>query len=81
MDPLLISIAAFVAVAALVGVAIFVMGDFGGNNAEVRLEVLTDQRAAGAHFSGHARRARVAGRLRRSGAGTRCRHVASFRRA
>lgn len=46
MDPFLISIAAFIAVAALVGVAIFVMRDFGTNSAEDRLEILTGQRSA-----------------------------------
>lgn len=45
-DPFLISIAAFIAVAALVGVAIFIMRDYGASSAEDRLEVLTGQRSA-----------------------------------
>ena len=46
MDPLLISIVAFIGVAALVGAVIFVMRDFGSIKAEDRLEVLTGQRSA-----------------------------------
>lgn len=40
MSPIVISIVAFVAVAALVGAVAFLMKDFGGNKAEDRLQVL-----------------------------------------
>ena len=40
MDPLLISIAAFVGVVALVGAIVYVVRDLGSNRAEDRLEVL-----------------------------------------
>lgn len=46
MDPLLISIIAFVGVTALVGAVAFLMRDFGSTAAEDRLEVLTGRRSA-----------------------------------
>lgn len=44
MDPIVISIAAFVAVAALVGAVAFLMRDFGTSSVEDRLEVMTGRR-------------------------------------
>ncbi len=44
MDPTLVSIAAFVAVAALVGAVAFLMRDFGSSSVEDRLEVMTGRR-------------------------------------
>lgn len=44
MDPTIISIAAFVAVAALVGGIAFLMRDFGSSSVEDRLEVMTGKR-------------------------------------
>lgn len=44
MDPMIISIAAFVAVAALVGAVAFLMRDFGSSSVEDRLEVMTGRR-------------------------------------
>lgn len=52
MDPLLISIAAFLGVTALIGALVFVMRDFGSSRAEDRLEVLTGQRSADGGASG-----------------------------
>ena len=46
MDPMILSIVAFVAVAALIGAIAFVMRDFGTTATEDRLEVLTGRRAA-----------------------------------
>jgi tight adherence protein B len=44
MDPMIISIAVFVAVAALVGAVAFLMRDFGSSSVEDRLEVMTGRR-------------------------------------
>lgn len=44
MDPTLVSIAAFIAVAALVGAIAFLMRDFGSSSVEDRLEVMTGRR-------------------------------------
>lgn len=44
MDPTIISIAAFIAVAALVGAIAFLMRDFGSSSVEDRLEVMTGRR-------------------------------------
>jgi tight adherence protein B len=48
MDPLMISIAAFVGVVALVAAVAFLMGDFGASSVEDRLEVMTGKKARGA---------------------------------
>lgn len=45
MDPLYLSLAAFVAVAALVGAVAFVMRDFGSTTAEDRLEIMTGRKS------------------------------------
>lgn len=44
MDPTTISIAAFIAVAALVGAVAFLMKDFGSSSVEDRLEIMTGRR-------------------------------------
>ena len=44
MDPTLISIAVFIAVAALVGAIAFLMRDFGSSSVEDRLEIMTGRR-------------------------------------
>ena len=46
MDPLMISVAAFIGVVALIGAVAFLMRDFGSTTAEDRLEVLTGKKAA-----------------------------------
>lgn len=45
MDPILISVAAFVAVAALVGAVAYVLSDIGSTKAEDRLEVMTGKKS------------------------------------
>ena len=45
MDPLMISIAAFVGVVALVAAVAFLMGDFGASSVEDRLDVMTGKKA------------------------------------
>ena len=44
MDPFIVSVAAFVAVAALVGAVAFMMRDFGPSSVEDRLEIMTGRR-------------------------------------
>lgn len=44
MDPIIVSIAAFVAVAALVGAVAFMLRDFGPSSVEDRLEIMTGRR-------------------------------------
>jgi tight adherence protein B len=55
MDPVLISIAAFIGVAALVGAVAFVMRDFGSTAAEDRLEILTGQKSRDGEAKGIAK--------------------------
>ena len=52
MDPFLISIAAFLGVAALVGAVAYVMRDLGSTTAEDRLEVLTGRKTPEAEMQG-----------------------------
>ena len=47
MDPMLLSIAAFIAVAALVGAVAFLMNDFGASRAEERLNEITGRGGRG----------------------------------
>ena len=52
MDPLLISVAAFIAVVAMVGAVVFLMRDFGSSSVEDRLEVMTGRKTREADSQG-----------------------------